>query len=108
MEPEKVNLIEGALFSGFAAIGGVLAYLMRTLNKEEKPIWSRAIVEFLSSGFVGVLAALACKAAGIDYLWSGVIVGVFGWMGAEASIAMLGRIVRKRLGIDVNGNSNNS
>lgn len=50
---------------------------------------------------------LCCKALNIDILWSGVIVGVFGWLGAEASIVMLAGLLRRKLGIDVNGDSKN-
>ena len=99
-DPNNINLIESILFGLFAGIGGLLAYVLRTLNSNERPTWLRAIVEAASSGFIGLLAMLACKAMGLDWRWSGVIVGVFGWLGAEASIMMLAKIVRKKLGID--------
>lgn len=100
MPQDKVSIIEGILFSSFAGAGGVLSYLMRKLSRDEKPRLASAIVEGLSSGFVGLIAMLACKALEIDWYWSGVIVGVFGWVGAEASIAMLSKLIRHRLGVD--------
>ena len=103
MPQDKITIIETVLFSSFAAIGGMLSYLMRTLNKEQKPLLTKSVVETLSSAFVGLLAMLVCKALALDWYWSGVIVGVFGWVGAEASIAMLSGVIRKRLGINPNG-----
>lgn len=99
MPNTKLPIIETALMSSFAGIGGVLAYIMRTLNREQKPKLGRAFVEGLSSGFVGLLAMFACKALNIDWYWSGVIVGTFGWMGAESSIILVQRLVRSRLGL---------
>ncbi len=107
MAQEKVTIMETVIMASFGAIGGMLSYLMRTLNKDQKPEVSKFIVEGLSSGFVGLLAMLMCKAMSVDPLWSGVIVGVFGWVGAEASIAILSRVIRQRLGVD-NGNNKGS
>ncbi len=104
---DPIEIARTAIFVAFATIGGLLAYLMRTLNNAEKPILARAIVEGLSSGFVGLIAMLLCKAMGLSWEWSGVVVGVFGWLGAETSIMMLSKAVRKKLGID-NGNDKNS
>lgn len=99
-DPNNLSLLEIVVFGGFAAIGGLLAYVLRVLNNDEKPTWGRAVLEALSSGFVGLIAMLACKALGLDWKWSGVIVGVFGWLGAEASIAILAKLIRGKLGID--------
>ena len=102
--PENIVWVEILAFGGFAAIGGLLAYVLRELNNGTTPTFLRAIVEALSSGFVGLLAMMACKALGLDWWWSGVIVGVFGWLGAESSIMLLIRVVRNRLGIANNDN----
>lgn len=107
MSNDKLTVVESIVFAAFAGLGGLLSYLLRSLNRDQKPSLSKSIVETLSSGFVGVLAMLCCKALNIDILWSGVIVGVFGWLGAEASIVMLAGLLRRKLGIDVNGDSKN-
>lgn len=99
-DPSNIGLIETVVMGLFASIGGLLAYILRTLNKEEKPSWFRGLIEALASGFVGLITMLACNALELDWRWSGVVVGVFGWLGAETSIAVLARIVRKQLGID--------
>ncbi|MFW0778540.1 MAG: phage holin family protein [Rickettsiales bacterium] len=106
MPGDKISALETLLFGAFAGTGGILSYMMRMLSREKKPRIGASIVEGLSSAFVGVLAMLACKALNLDWYWSGVIVGVFGWIGAEASIAMLTKLVRKRLGVDDNVGKN--
>jgi hypothetical protein len=35
----------------------------------------------------------------VDPLWSGFIVGIFGWLGARVSIRLLEKIVYNRLGV---------
>lgn len=105
-DPNKIDMIRTAIFVAFATVGGLLSYLMRTLNKAEKPILSRSLIEGLSSGFVGLIAMLMCKALGLSWEWSGVVVGVFGWLGAETSIVMLSKAVRKKLGIEDEYNKN--
>lgn len=94
--------LESLYFGLFAATGGCLAYILRCLNQEKRPDVWRALVEFLASGFVGILTMLGCKALDLDWRWSGLIVGVFGWLGAEASIATLAKLIRKKLGLDIN------
>jgi hypothetical protein len=94
-----IVLSEIFIFGGFAAMGGILAYLLRTLDEGGGPKAWRALVEALSSGFIGLIAMLACDALGVDWRWSGVVVGVFGWLGAEASIVFVIRIVKSKLGL---------
>jgi len=101
-DPQAIAFVETLLFGLFAGVGGLLAYILRTLNNDERPKWLRGLVEALSSGFVGLIAMLACKALGLDWKWSGVVVGVFGWLGAETSIMLLAKLVRTKLGIDTN------
>lgn len=99
MPDGRFSIMELVIFGSFAGLGGILSYLMRTLNRNETPKLSKTVVEGLSSAFVGVLAMLICKAFNLDWVWCGVIVGVFGWVGAEASIALLSALIRKRLGV---------
>lgn len=83
----------------FAAFGGLMGYLMRAVDSGHEIRYTRALLEAMSAGFVGVLVTLACLAMDLNPLWSGVIVGVSGWLGAQASIRMLETLIYKRLGI---------
>lgn len=87
-----------AAYTLFSAIGGMLGFTMRTMDgKQPFMIW-RALVEGASAAFVGLLVLLACEAINLSPQWTGVIVGVCGWLGASATIRMLESIVRRKLG----------
>lgn len=82
-----------------AAIAGTLGCLMRTI-KGGRPIrWGFVLVEALSSGLVGYLALRLCQALGFADKWIGVVVGVLGWAGAASSIALVERLVFRKLGV---------
>lgn len=102
MPHNKITLIETILFAIFAGAGGMLSYLLKSISRNEQPKITRAIIEALSSAFVGLIAMLACKGMDVDVYWSGVIVGVFGWIGAETSMLVFTRIVKLRLGLGNN------
>lgn len=98
MAQEKVTIVETLLFTCMSGVGGILSYCLRCMEGGEKPSIGRCILEGLSSAFVGLLAMFACKAMNIDWYWSGVIVGVFGWIGATASITFLRNILKRKMG----------
>lgn len=87
------------LFILMAMIAGLLGHLTRVVERGGKIKWLVAGLEACASGFVGYLAILLCKALGLSYEWTGVIVGLLGWLGAAASVKIIERVVRKRLGI---------
>lgn len=95
-----LNWPEIVLFATFAAIGGTLGYLMRQVSRDAKPKPYRAMVEGIAGAFVGILTMLMCKAMGFNWMWSAVIVGAFSWLGAEATIVVLVKQIRGRLGLD--------
>lgn len=92
--------VRGLLYGALATIGGVLGHIMRAVNTTTSITWGRAILEGLAAGFVGLLVMLMCSAASMSDQWTGVIVGVSGWLGANASIRMLEKRVFKQLGLD--------
>jgi hypothetical protein len=92
--------IRASAYTLFAAFGGVMGQLMRTIDKKEKIVWGRAVMEGLAAGFVGLLMLFICQASSFSEQWTGVIVGVSGWLGANATIRMLETLVRKKLGIE--------
>lgn len=89
-------------YAAFAAFGGVMGHLMRIVDGKEKINWARACLEGVAAGFVGLLMLFACDALSVGPQWTGVIVGVSGWLGASVTIRLLETLVRKRLGIDSN------
>jgi hypothetical protein len=90
------------LYALLAALGGFLGYVMRSLDSKTHPVsYRRASVEGLAAGFVGLLVMLVCSATNMSEQWTGVIVGVAGWLGANASIRMLEKLVFKKLGISL-------
>lgn len=97
---EELNWWTKALaYAAFSTIGGVIGHLMRTMNKGGKITIGRCMVEGIAAGFVGLLVLLLCESMGMGEQWTGVIVGVSGWLGASATIQTLEGIVRKRLNI---------
>lgn len=97
--------LTSAGYTLLAAMGGLLGYIMREHDKGNELNGWRAIAEAFSSGFVGFLVMLLCRAMGFDPLWSGFIVGIFGWLGANVSIRLLERMVYERLGIKLRANT---
>jgi hypothetical protein len=98
--------LKALAYAAFSSLGGALGHLMRSLDKKERISWGRCIVESIAAGFVGLLVLLMCEAMGVGAQWTGVIVGVSGWLGASATIRMLEMAMRKRLGLDGTPNAN--
>lgn len=86
----------------FAAMGGILGHVMRAMDNRQKINKWRAALEGIGAGFVGLLVLFTCTAMNMSDQWTGVIVGVSGWMGANASIRILESLVYKKLGISQN------
>jgi hypothetical protein len=99
-DPWSFSWIRAIAYALFAAFGGVMGHLMRSIDKKEKLSWSRAALEGAAAGFVGLLVLLVCGAMELDEHWTGVIVGVSGWLGANATIRLLEGLVHKKLGIE--------
>lgn len=92
--------IKAVAYAIFAAVGGVMGHLMRTIDNRQRIHWGRALLQGGAAAFVGVLVLLVCQAMDLSEQWTGVIVGVSGWLGANATIRMLETIMYKRLGIE--------
>lgn len=86
-------------YTVLAAVGGLLGYVVRQQESKETFSWSKALVQTAGSGFVGLLVAMLCTAMGIEGLWLGPIVGVFGWMGAAATMDIVSKLSLGKLGL---------
>lgn len=105
---EHFNLSDWLASAGYtvlAAIGGLLGYIMREYDKGNELSGFRACVQALSSGFVGFLVMLLCQAMGLSAVWTGPVVGMFGWLGANVTIQLLERIVYEKLGVKLRANT---
>lgn len=91
-----VKMIVLSLLGGFA---GVISYLLRQMDAGLPIKASRAAVEFFSSLLAAFFVFLTCKALGLDEVWTALACGLFGWLGAKATIMALEKLIEKKLGI---------
>lgn len=84
----------------FAAIGGFVGHVIRTIDKDDGKVnWWKAVAQGLGAGFVGLLVLMACQASGLSEQWTGLVVGVSGWLGASTTILALEKLVWGKLGV---------
>lgn len=88
-----------AMYAILAASGGVLGYIMRAVDKSERVLWWRALLEGLGAAFVGLMFMFICQEMKFSAGYTGVIVGVAGWLGANVSIRLLESLIRNKLGL---------
>ncbi len=101
-DPFSIWWFKVTCYALFASFGGMMGHLLRNID-DGKPInWLRAMLEGCAAGFVGLLVLFACQAMVLSESWTGVIVGVSGWLGASTTIKMLETVVRKKLGVGDN------
>lgn len=107
MLPEDPNaygwMIKAALYSAFAAFGGLMGHLFRSLDGAAPVTLYASCVKSLGAAFAGFLVFLLCNVLQLSEQWTGVIVGVFGWLGADVTIMVLEKQVLKKLGITWKG-----
>lgn len=94
--PSGLSWLPSFFLTLFAATGGFVGYLYRTMQTGERIHWLRAIVEMLASAFIGSIVLLVCVSYQIDLAWTGVIVGISGW-NAGLTVKILQTLVQKRL-----------
>ncbi len=99
-DPQIVFWLKSAAYTLLSITAGFLGYIMRTLDHRKQINWWRALLEASAAGLVGGLVLLICNALTLSDQWTGVIVGVMGWLGANASIKVLEVMVYRKLGID--------
>lgn len=98
-DPNQWSWLRVSLYAAFAALGGVLGHIMRAIDRKERVVFVRAIIEGIAAGFVGLLVLFLCQAMHLSEQWTGVIVGVSGWLGANATIRLIETLVYRKLGL---------
>jgi hypothetical protein len=97
--PEGFDVFTACLCLALAGFGGLMSYLMRTLDAGKVPTWPRALLEGASATFIGMLIYLVCAALKWDSLWTGAMAGLSGWIGAATSSRILEVVILKRFGL---------
>lgn len=88
-------------YAALAAVGGMLGSVMRTIDDRKKITWWIVFAQGAAAAFVGCLTYFLCVALELSQAWTGITVGVLGWLGANATIGVLSKIVFNKLGITV-------
>lgn len=78
-----------------ACIGGMLGAVVRMVDGKEKINWFVVTIETAASGFSGVIVMLLCQQLTLNLQWTGIIVGVCGWVGGRTTMLWLEKRVRK-------------
>lgn len=100
-DPFENWYVKAIAFTLLAVIAGCLGHLMRTFEKEGETFsWLVVLVKTLSAGLTGFMMFLLCVAFNFSDIWTGIIVGVFGWLGADATIQVLKGFVYSMLKVD--------
>ena len=99
-DPNLIQWLRIAAYALFASVGGMLGYTMRMLEHGNPVRLPMAMMEGVASGFVGLLMYMLCHSVGLSSEWTGVIVGVSGWLGANATLRILEIVVYRKLGIN--------
>lgn len=100
MKQNEFDLLWWLWMLALAATGGGLGHIMRQLDKGAPVSWARVLFEVICAAFAGALVMLVCQSLHFSPQWTGVIVGVFGWVGGSTAMRYLERMVSKRLDVD--------
>ncbi len=82
-----------------SAVGGVLGHMMRRLGAQQPIHIGETTLQGVGAAFAGYLVLLGCRSAGIPPEISGVIIGLCGWLGADATLMLLQSYIYKKLKI---------
>lgn len=87
-------------YAAFAAFGGTLGFIMRQLDDKKPITFWRVVFEALCASFAGVLVMLLCQSLNMSVQMTGIIVGVFGWIGGSAAMRYLEKIASRKVGAE--------
>lgn len=90
------QVVLGGLFAMFCGFAG---YLNRQITGKQKIRLIEALIRSLGSGVAGMLVMMLCIALQVEIAWVGFIVGTAGWMGADATMILLEKIVHRKMNL---------
>jgi hypothetical protein len=80
-------------FTLIAGVGGMVSYLTSMTDFSFKSF----LIKGISSGFAGYLISLLCMYANMPTSMTAFLCGTFGYLGSEVTIALLKKIVTKKI-----------
>lgn len=92
-DSEIMELIRASFYGLLALIGGLVSYL----STEETYSLKHCLVKAIGSGFAGFLVGLLCIYFEVPTSIAYCISGTSGYIGAEATIALLKKYLIKRI-----------
>lgn len=98
------EIMRSWIYVSIAAVGGVLGHMMRKLGNQQPIQAGETILQGVGAAFAGYLVLLGCRSANIPPDISGVIIGLCGWLGADATLMLLQTYIYKKLNIGVEPN----
>jgi hypothetical protein len=97
--PDGFDPITAAICIALAGFGGLMSYLIKTIDSGKHPSWGRSALECGGSMFMGAMVYLLCTAMKWEGLWTMVFAGLSGWMGSLAVVRMFEALILKRAGL---------
>lgn len=104
-DPSWLWLVRTSIYAAFSSFAGALGFILRSMEAGRPVSFTRVVVEALAAGLVGLIVMWICQAYHMSQEWTAVTVAISGWLGADASIQVLQRLVWRKLGIDPNKDS---
>lgn len=102
-DPTSYSMITYFWVTVLSAWGGVVSFLAKVRTGVARPF---NLVEFVgeitTSAFSGLLTFWGCEAAEFDPLWTAVLVGISGHMGARA-LYQIELLAQRKLGVPTSG-----
>lgn len=87
------------LYIVIAAVGGVLGHMMRRVRSQQIITVGETALQGVVAAFAGFLVLLGCRSLGVPSDISGVLVGLCGWLGGDASLMLMQSYVCGKLKI---------
>lgn len=91
--------VKAALLILVSILGAGLGHISRQWGLEKTLRWSRFVFAIFAALFMLILLRTICVILGLSFEWTVIIVGLFSWLGTDVTVAVLERIVYRKLGL---------